>query len=150
MSFADVDLTMENRLGVTIAEMIDEKKWDDERINALLWRTFYDLMNSKEQLLIAATPRLMDQKDFWSLCRGRAVTIHLRWEPGKVLRREEALKRGISEKEVVLTAKMKADYSNYYWWRLGHCKKSERELRLTGDLETDLARLVALIRAETG
>lgn len=72
-AFADVDLRAEERAGLTIEAMLEEG-WADGRINNLLWATFQELIAASEPLLVAASPRLLDRKAFWSLCRGRART----------------------------------------------------------------------------
>lgn len=144
LPFYDNDLTMERRRGVTI-EDLSRKPENDETINRLLWETYQQLAAETERTLVVASPRLLGRRDFWELTRERAVTIHLRSTPLKVLRRDVAAQRGVPLSEVILSDADKAAYYYYYWWRLRHCQKADHELRLHGDLDVDTARLAEVV-----
>jgi shikimate kinase len=142
--FVDHDEFMEQRHGVSIAELAEEAD-GDARIDALLWEAYEDLMRLPQRVLVAASPRLLGRRAFWRLTRARAMSVHLRGTPLRVLRQDVALQRGIPLEEVRLTQALRAHFYRYYWWRLRHCQHADVELRLTGDLEADAARLAELV-----
>ena len=144
LPFYDNELTMERRHGVTI-EDLSRKPENDKIIDRLLWETYQELVVEPERTLIVASPRLLGRRDFWELTRERAVTIHLRTTPLKVLRRDVATQKGVPFSQVSLSEADKEAYYYYYWWRLRHCQKADHELRLQGDLEVDGTRLAELV-----
>ncbi len=142
--FRDNELTMERRHGVTIEEL-SRKPENDEIIDRLLWETYQELLAAADRTLVAATPRLLGRSDFWELTRERAITVHLRSKPLRVLRRDAALQQGVPLSQVVLSEADKAQFYYYYWWRLRHCQKADHELRLQGKIEVDVARLTEVV-----
>ena len=98
----DNELTMERQRGVTIEEL-SHKPENDEVIDRLLWETYQELAAAAERTLIVASPRLVGRRDFWDLTRQRAVTIHLRSTPLKVLRRDVAAQTGVQLADVSLS-----------------------------------------------
>lgn len=146
LPFADTDLAMEHRCGVTIEELSGESD-GDARIDRLLWETYRALVDARKPMLIAAPPRLLGRRDFWPLTRGRTVSVHLRSTPLRVLRQDAALQQGVPIGTVVVTDAHRAAFYDYYWWRLRHCQKADHELRLTGNLEDDVRRLAELVRS---
>ncbi|NNN18319.1 MAG: hypothetical protein HKL84_00525 [Acidimicrobiaceae bacterium] len=145
----DVELVGEQELGMTIDEL-SECGWKDLQINEEFWQVYQELLRSSESSIIVASPRLVDRPDFWNLSYPRAITVHLRWLPLRILRRELAILGSMAEEDVVLTEGAKRDYYDYYWWRLAHCRKADNELRLSGDLAIDTDRLVRLLEPENG
>jgi shikimate kinase len=144
LPFYDNEQVMERRHGVTL-EDLSRKPENDEIIDRLLWETYQELAAETKRTLIVASPRLLGRRDFWELTRERAVTIHLRSTPLKVLRRDTALQTGVPLSQVSLSEADKAAYYYYYWWRLRHCQKANHELRLQGDFEVDGARLAEFV-----
>ena len=110
-------------------------------------RLSQELAAETERTLSVASPRLLGRRDFWDLTRERAVTIHLRSTPLKVLRRDLAAQTGVPLSEVSLSEVDKEAYYYYYWWRLRHCQKADHELRLQGDLAIDAARVAEVVRS---
>jgi shikimate kinase len=149
LPFADTDLTMEEQYGTTIDEL-SRKPDGDARIDGLLWETYQALVNVRPPTLIAAPPRLLGRRDFWRLTRERAVSVHLRSTPLRVLRQDMALRHDVPVSEVVVTDSDRIGFSEYYWWRLRHGRKADYELRLTGLLQDDVQRLAELVRSWVG
>lgn len=149
MPFADTDLTMERWHAVTIEEL-SQQPGGDGRIDQLLWQTYQALVETRKPTLIAAPPRLAGRGDFWQLTHERAVSIHLRSKPLRVLRQALALERQLSAAEVEVSDSDRARFYEYYWWRLRHCRHAEHEFRLGGDLEADARALGAAVREILG
>lgn len=144
MPCLDVDLCTERDLGMTIDEMT-ESGWLDHHINAELWQVYKKLISPQKPSIIVASPRIVGHPEFWKLNARCAVTVHLRWLPIRILRRELATLHNVKETEITLSENEKRAYYDYYWWRLAHFRKADLVLRLTGDLAIDAERLCSSI-----
>ncbi len=141
LPFADND---EEALKAAAVKSIDDalSKLGEDGWNSILFREYRALLGLKERHVIAASPRLLDRKGFWLETRKKALSIHLRSTPLAVLTRD-LKNQGFKD---AITAGMRKEYERYYWWRLGHCRKADLELRLIGQLDEDVSALDGLIR----
>lgn len=82
LPFIDVDVEHERETGSDIDSLLE--RYGDEGYNQRLLRSFIRQLEKPERAVIAAPPRLMDSKTFWSTVRSGAVSIHLRGKPMEV------------------------------------------------------------------
>ena len=134
--FIDVEVGDETKTGLDIDNLLE--RYGDEGYNERLLKYFIQQLEKPERAVIAATPRLMNHRTFWPKVRSTCVSIHLRGKPMEVYMRQDSwLGRRRLTREEKLTAAQKAEFYDYYYWRLRHCQKADLTVRIVGDIDAD-------------
>lgn len=134
--FIDVEVGYETETGLDIDSLLE--RYGDEGYNERSLQYLFQQLENPERVVIAATPRLMNHRTFWPKVRSTCVSIHLRGKPMEVYMRQDSWlgKRRLTREEK-LTAAQKAEFYDYYYWRLRHCQKADLTVRIVGDIDAD-------------
>jgi len=126
----------------TLLERYGEKEYD-QRLLAF----FAERLDRGSQAILAAPARLTHYKRFWSVVKSHAISIHLRGKPMEIYLRQDTWVKGRRlTKGEKLTDSRKAEYYDYYNWRLRHCQKADHTIRIVGNRDVDADTLCGEIR----
>jgi shikimate kinase len=147
LPFIDIDTEFEKTNATdidTLQRRLGESGYDQHLL------TFFakQLAQTRPAAIFAVPPRLTHYPDFWSVIKSLAISICLCGEPMEIYMREEMWdgERLLTPAEK-LTAERKAQFLDYYHWRLQFCVQADHKVQIAGNREADAEILAGRIRS---
>jgi shikimate kinase len=145
MAFVDMDMEFEAAENSDIDTLVD--RYGEYGFDQLLLLRFEKQIRSQGNTIFAASPRVLQNKAFWTLVKQNGISIYLRGMPSEIYMRQEIWlgKRKLTQEEKA-DKRWKADFKDYYTWQIRHCLKADHTVCIVGDKQIDAEALCEIIQ----
>ena len=144
MAFVDMDMSFEVSEEADVDTLLS--RYGEEGFDKKSLSFFEKQIRSKDRTIFAASSRVVRYKMFWDIVKQNGISIHLRGESLDVYMRQDMWLGGrkLTQKEKS-NKRWKADFNDYYTWKIRQCKGADHTVRVVGDKQIDAEALCKTI-----